>query len=317
MPFNTYSLDHACKDKTLVSEIFCAAMGFANRKAVAHTMLAAAFQFASDDKALARAKIHDGIQKNFKNTTSNIIQLSAAGKAFYQMLDEFLKNSIDAGATEIAFNYSNNDGQIAIHIVDNGTMEISPKKLGYYNWRQALLSNSAKNDSSQMGGANLGLAIIAYWLEKNGQGALSLNKKSADEKGAVVTLTSLCATRGDIDVMPEGLNLKHEMIYDFITQSSTVSKEEIEAVKTRHPDFPENYQSAQKRQAETASAKPFFMGPPNRKKRESACSSSIFSNSSSAMSSPLNPFSPASNGTNREVSSDGLGVSPLPATSPF
>ena len=183
---------------------------------------------------------------DIRNESLNIqpfFLLSAAFKVLDECTQEFVKNSLDAVATQMQFNFlSKENNQIEINIIDNGIKKIPNKKLGQYDWRQALFEDSTKKNSEeeQLGGRNLGLAIITHFLEKKGDGYLSLHQ-NVGGNGATVALTSSSDDCSEMHVMVDGENYIHQMTYDLLSESAQrFSEEEIELIKAKH-QYPEGY----------------------------------------------------------------------------
>lgn len=179
-----------------------------------------------------RAIMAGEIEKAWKVIVSDIIAFSAAGKVFEQMLDEFLKNSADAGANFIDFSVAVESNIVIIQINDDGKKEIPTDKLGRHDWKKALQAKSQKSPKNQLGGRNLGLAIAAHFLETQGQGELHLTNHP-NGNGAIVILKSSNQNLGDLDVMPEGLNYARMMIHDLKKEGADPTL--IEELENRYP----------------------------------------------------------------------------------
>lgn len=163
------------------------------------------------------------LNKAYFKIFSHFIQLdpviieSAAGMVFSAQLQEFLKNSIDAGADSAEFLFGRNqEGNVEIRIKDNGTTKIPTEKLGTYNWRDVLFTESSKKnlstDIKQLGGKQLGIAIGAFFLDTRAHdGSISL-LQNTDTQGATVLITSSPLNCKHLTVQDEMENMMFKMI---------------------------------------------------------------------------------------------------------
>lgn len=129
--------------------------------------------------------------------TSPIIMSTAAGKVLAsEAFFEFVKNSLDAGATQLELSIIASESDVNITISDNGKKPIPENKQGKYSWSNAFGQSSQKkidreNSSIKkpiLGGQNIGLAITDYYLERyNGELFLIANP---DKPGATILLSS-------------------------------------------------------------------------------------------------------------------------------
>lgn len=167
---------------------------------------------------------------------ANIVTNSAVGQLFDRQLHEFVKNSVDAKATQMTFTLSVTEGSAHITIADNGTTTIPEGKLGKYNWRATVLEKSDKAESGQLGGCNLGLATAANFLETMSEGELQLTQ--GPEGGAVITLTSSIKPC-DIDRFSFA-NYVLEIIHDLVKAGCEGPK--LVALKEKY-HYPEDFVS--------------------------------------------------------------------------
>ncbi|OGT25940.1 MAG: hypothetical protein A3I77_01635 [Gammaproteobacteria bacterium RIFCSPLOWO2_02_FULL_42_14] len=97
------------------------------------------------------------------------IQSTVAYIAFDKSLLELIKNSHQAGARHISLTISADENSVLIQLSDQSNSPIPEDKTGKYSWEKALTTSSQKNHAEiRSGGQHLGLAIPAYFLEKNG-----------------------------------------------------------------------------------------------------------------------------------------------------
>lgn len=184
-----------------------------------------------EDPEANRAIWATNIQKYLKEEGETL--KTAAGKVADQMLDEFLKNTIDANGTEITISIEKTEQAVRITLTDNGTIALGSGAQTQYSWREALKNNSQKKD--KLGGAGLGLAISAHFLETQGEGKLSLLPNVDNSKpGARVILESNLKDIGDIDVRPENLNYAHMMVREYEKQENA-DRDLAEQLLTKFP----------------------------------------------------------------------------------
>lgn len=120
---------------------------------------------------------------------------------FYMLtcsLEEFLKNSIDAGATQINIAINIEEDQISIKIIDNGrgfpSSKVSAGPIPYELDRTAHGTSHKLGDSTMLGGQNIGLLQTATVLQKN-SGNLYISNRIVDGEiaGACLMLVSSLA----------------------------------------------------------------------------------------------------------------------------
>lgn len=149
---------------------------------------------------------------------------TAAFVAFQSRMFELLKNSSDAGATcfNVEFFSNDHDSTIAedehifqVRISDNGDASQLSAFSVDYDWIKAFTQASTK-DKNSLGGRHLGLAMIAFFLKKYGQGSLQLQQNESGN-GACIIITSKKYNCGEKAVVHQGINRAHEMIMDLFT----------------------------------------------------------------------------------------------------
>lgn len=168
---------------------------------------------------------------------NKMIQSSVSGLLLDRLLHEFVKNSVDARATEMTFALVINDhGKVQITIEDNGTISIPPTKIGKYDWREAVLSDSIKVNTNQLGGCNLGLAFGANMAEILGEGALELTQRN---EGGARTAFTTSTKEYDFDRFSFA-NYACEMIHDLVKENC--SDPRLAAAKVKY-SYLEDFQS--------------------------------------------------------------------------
>lgn len=228
---------------------------------------------ASQDKSVARAKLHHSIMNSF-NEIPNSIKLSTAGRVFSDSLDEFLKNAIDSNAKTLSISFDQHDDFSEIKIIDDGDgikfdETRTPEFFASYDWQMALTLDSQKGKSA-LGGKNLGLALAAHLLDVHGKGLLKLEKN--ENKGSTLTLLSTKEKCVIDDCFPENVNCVHEMIFDMI-KNPKIDPVLIEFIKAKN-NYPENYQKRVVPRMKMPDEKVVLFIP---KKREKKATSALFS----------------------------------------
>lgn len=107
-----------------------------------------------------------------------------------QSILELVKNSIDAGATELHINHIDIEsvqdiwsGRVAISVIDNGSGFSTKDLLGQYPIERDSIGMSPKaGDKSKLGGCHIGNLQAAYALSQNGGGLYRENLIDLDSR---------------------------------------------------------------------------------------------------------------------------------------
>lgn len=145
-----------------------------------------------------------------------MIKETAGFIVFRDSLYEFLKNSVDAKATyvHLAIRFNQDKTQCVFVIKDNGALKIPQEKIGKYDIKQALftLSNKKAAHSPCLGGHQIGLAMAAHFVEKYGNGWLTLSP--CGKIGAVISIYSSTDASPRQRMQHTGENYAHTIIAD-------------------------------------------------------------------------------------------------------